>query len=228
MNENKKLKLLIVGVFVLMLIFGAIIISLVNNKDIDSPAVDGIGLSPNGRANIIGGTEILEAIGDLDAYDNLGADLYVFAKPAYAKYATDPNPIIGFDASSVQVNGPNISFKGRYGASKNKVEVVVDLLKNKRFKISITDTKTGLNIDDRLPSNSKRNAFIGTLPINYPEYTIDYSYINDKFTITLYDEGPATKESALKTISDQVTDSVLSESEYNIIVPSWVTGGIEE
>jgi hypothetical protein len=76
---------------------------------------------------------------------------------------------------------------GRYGATKNRIEVTVRLLKNNRISLQITDTKTDRNIDDSLASNTQRNQFIGTLPIEKPNYVIEYVNSSDSFSVNVFD-----------------------------------------
>ena len=111
-----------------------------------------------------------------------------------------------------------IRFKGRYGALKNTITVEVTLLKKERIKISITDTKTKQNIDGELSSNSVRNQFIGTLPLEKDGYSIDYQTNSDTFLITSYDGSANTKSLAENYLMNSLKESSLKNIRYTYLV----------
>lgn len=170
------------------------------------------------HASIVDGEELLQNIGSLDGFEALSRDLFVFGRAAYEAYKADTSGVIGFRVTSdVNKDGNALEFEGRYGSSGNKIAVRVKVLRNNRLTVSITDTKTSLNIDGSLPSNGKRNQFIGTMPLFTDNYSIEYIELSDSFLLALY-EG-TSRQAAEKALADGLGVPDLSGVEYNTLTP---------
>ena len=89
-----------------------------------------------------------------------------------------------------------------------------------RISTSITDTKTSLNIDDQLPSNTKLNKFIGSLPKTEKNYSIAYSEFDQKITIKLAGQSETFKKEALDVVRSALDDSFVTDNNISIFYPS--------
>jgi hypothetical protein len=123
--------------------------------------------------------ELIEAVGVITK-NELAENLFYFAKTGYKKYSNSDVPV-GFLVESLEKKENRIEISGRFGASKNKIKINGDILKNGKLYLSIVDTKTSLSFNASLPANSKRNQFIGKLPIEQETYYILYDQIKDSF-----------------------------------------------
>lgn len=172
-------------------------------------------------ANMIGPTKtLLENIGGVVQYDMLSMDLHYFGRVSFDKYKKDASAIVGFSVGEdISKSDSIVTFSGKYGASNNNVSVKVELLPNKRLKTSITDTKTGENVDAQLPSNSKFNQFIAKLPITQNQYSIEYSPKKDNVVVVLGDRNPNLYQQALDYIASQVDDGSLEQKKITALFP---------
>lgn len=164
------------------------------------------------------GEELLKQTENLEAHEALASDLFLFAKKIYPAYQKN-GVSIGFKLKENPVKTDStIKFEGRFGAVKNSIRVEVTLLKNKKIKLSVTDTKTNKNIDSELPSNSAANQFIGTLPIEKATYKIDYIAATENFLITSYDGNPSTKQAAEQLLMTSLKLTSLEKVSYEYYV----------
>lgn len=191
-QRNKQTILAVLGVIVL---FGVLWMFSPRSNTIDD-VPEGTSTNPDSQAVITDGEDLVQALGGVDAYDFLQYDLFFFAKTAYASYQ-DQESTVGFAVKSdIKNEDGAVIFYGTFGSVDNKITIVVKPLRNDRINVSITDTKTNLNIDTFLPSNNRRDQFIGTLPLTSDTYTIDYDSRSDGFIISLYPETLAAINAA--------------------------------
>jgi len=220
LNNTKYKKFLIAGFAALLLI---ILINSLRSKDLAiDVASEGTSTNYSSQANINNGEELLKTIGDLRTYDKVSSDIFTFAQAAYEEYANQPSKVVGFRVDrKINKKDKSITFTGRYGAVDHKISVNINLLSNRRYKISITDLKTKLNIDSDLKSNSKRNQFIGILPVSADDYSIDYDGAGDGFIISLYPEESTRLNEAYTAAESRILSGLgigsLSDEKVDII-----------
>jgi hypothetical protein len=162
-------------------------------------------------------------LGSVEEYDSLASDLHVFAKKNFSVYNEAADRVVGFrlNKSSVK-SGDVVSFSGRYGASKDRIDVKITLLKNDRIKTSITNTKTNKNFDGDLPSNSRRNQFLASLPIDEQDYRIDYFQdgVGGGVTVTYYVRNRALTEVVYKKIVEAMGEEEAKKLTIKATFPS--------
>lgn len=224
----KKIMPFVVGLFVAILIFSLAFRESVN---LDIPPYDADALVPDYSKSVVlwGGEDLFPLIGSFNSYDSLREDLFVFGKLAYEPYKTNLIKNVGFeiDKKSLKKELKTISFKGRYGSSKNKIQVIVSLLNNRKIKTSIVDTKTSQNFDNDLPSNNSFHQFIGTLPLDTDNYSISYSIDNSKIVIRLNRNEITFKDEALLFLKEKVGSKYINEKNIAIFYPVQVGVGDE-
>jgi len=213
-TKQRKLVIILLAVFVVV---GLFLIFLPRNT-IDAPPEESTSENYLDSARIVNPGDLAEKMEGLLAYDNLRQDMRVFAKKQYGKYKD--KQLVGFEIKGdIKKAGKKISFEGRYGASKNLVSVTATLLNYQRVSASITDQVTKANIDKELPSNSKREQFIGTLPLATPAYSIDYVETTGSFRATNND-GTDEVKAAIETVLLSSTGAAsLKDIQYSIFIP---------
>jgi hypothetical protein len=212
-------KLLLILGLVVLAVLGLSFFSPGSSNKIDGPPPESSEIDYSNQAKIVDGEELFDLIGGPDAYDYFSKDLQLFAKTAYPEYKDEPTKIIGFKINSVlKKEGDTIIFDGRFGSVENRIDARIQLLKNNRIKTSLTDVKTKLNIDSELPSNNKRDQFIGGLPLITGAFEIEYLGSSDSFLLTIYDG--VSKPAAEKALTDGLGISDLSAESYNTFIPT--------
>ena len=205
---------------ILAIVTAALGLFLINQKeDIDIPPEgDGIILDYSSSAVLINDEELLDSLDSLQSYDFLRKDIFAFGKSQYEPYKTGSKKTIGFaiEKKSIAKNGSNVSFEGKFGSSPNKINITVKLLRSFRLKVSIIDTKTGSNIDSELPSNTKLNQFIGSLPYETANYSIVYSDTKYKVVVRLNSFSSALQNEALEYIRSAVDNDFINDNNINI------------
>jgi len=220
--ENIDTRKVIAGMSVIILLGLMLVVLFGGDKKagVDTVPFEGSSQDYSLRARIIGGEELFKLVAGGKRYDSLSEDLYVFGSTAYEEYKKDDVEVIGFTLSSeVKKESDTVTFSGEFGSSSNTVTVSLELLKNSRLKSSITDTKTKLNIDQKLPSNSKFNSYIAKLPIIGDGYTAGYSASDGKISIQLDDRDPALSQRAFDDIQKEVDDGSYDSKQIQIIFP---------
>src|SRR5690606_4381583 len=118
------------------------------------------------QARIVNGDRLFEVMANLEQYQAFTEDLFVFATKNYEEYGDLSDKLVGFEiGEDLAKEGDVVKFSGRYGSVRNEIDIRIKLLNHGRINSSITDTKTSRNMDSELSSNTKRNQFIGSLPI---------------------------------------------------------------
>jgi hypothetical protein len=172
------------------------------------------------EANIENGKDLLYALGGLNRYGSLAADLKFYANNSYKQYA-DVKKVVGFEVKNALKNdGDTITFEGNFGSVGNKITVQVTLLNNQRLKTSITDQKTKKSIDDKLPSNSKRNKYIATLPIQTQDFDISYDQTTEQFVATVYERSISAQNKAASTLKTALGDEQFKNEAIQYILPA--------
>ena len=186
-EQSKKIPWLI-AVF-LILVLGLAIIATSGGENIDLPE-EGSDIVYSAQARVVGDESLLQKLGGVGRREQLSRDLFVFARTGYSEYKYSPKKVVGFRVTSdIKEEGDKLSFDGRFGSVSHKIHVELTRLRNDRFQTSIIDTKNKLQINSELPSNTKRNQFIGKLPIETTDYTIDYLSESDSFIVNVFNRS---------------------------------------
>lgn len=223
MNLTQRNKQTILVVVVLIAFFGVLWTFAPRNAGVDTPP-EGTSTNPDTQAVMTNGEEVIKAVGGVDEYDFLKYDLFFFAKTAYAAYQGTDETVGFVIKSDVKNVDGTVRFDGQFGSVENKISVAVRVLRNDRISVSITDTETKLKIDEFLPSNTKRNQFIGSLPLSTEAYSIDYEEDTDGFIISLYSETLAATNAAYDEAEQKLKEGLgvadLSEEIVQVSRPS--------
>ncbi len=213
-----------VGYIILGLLVGSLLLFSIfsgnSNSSVDSYPIEGSDQDYSTRARLINSEELFKQLSGDQRYDAVSEDLYVFAKTGYSVYKDNTPDVIGFVlAGSSQKKGSTVSFTGNYGAIKNKITVTVTILGNDRITTSITDTKTKLNIDSKLPSNKKINKYISELPKTGENYVAEYARSSDSITIFLNERKPELLDKAIADIRTYIDDGSYDDDRVEVLFP---------
>lgn len=199
------------GIFVVTLSFLFLFFSFRggNINDIDSTPYENENPNNSHMAIISDGDKLFDALGNAVSYDFVSSDLYLFAKTAYLKYSDEKQPL-GFRVESVDQKDGVIYVAGRFGATNNKIRAVIEKINKNRIKLQITDEKTKLNIDSLLDSNSSKNQFIGTLPLDEKGFTINYLDDQDTFLVNVFNSSE-NYEKAVNLMKTTLGEDIFSQ-----------------
>lgn len=218
-----------VGYTILGLLVGSLLIFTIikgnSGSSVDSYPIEGSDQDYSTRVRLINSELLFKQLSGDRRYDSVSEDLYIFATSAYSKYKTDKPEVIGFVISGKsEKKDETVTFEGSYGAEKNKIKVTATILKNDRVKTSITDTKTKLNIDSKLPSNSKLNQYISELPKSGVSYEADYVRSSENISIFLNERTPSLLDTALGDLQSYMDDGSYDRSRVEVIFPTESVG----
>ena len=136
MKERNR-RLYIVYIVVAYLLIASVFMVLDNREHIDSMPEEATGINFTQEANILGGEVLPQKLGSLDAYVELSEDLRTFAKKTIPEYKKDVK-VIGFKVNSdIDSTDNTITFRGRFGAIEDIIDVKITKLKNKKIKLSV-------------------------------------------------------------------------------------------
>ncbi len=212
--KNRRFQL-IVGFVVVVVVIVMIGLLTSGGEEIDVLPEEGSSLDYSEQAKFVDSKDLAQNLGGVDQYDSLTKDLFVFAKKTFALYTTEPQRVVGFSIlGDIEKEDSVVRFSGRFGAAKDKIDVVVNLLNNRRLKVSITNTKTNQNVDSELLSNSKINQFIGSLLFTNDLFKIEYNPSTNSFTITAHSKDPSVRKQATDYI---VQESGKQPSEFKVL-----------
>jgi|GEM_PF-1154223 len=152
----------------------------------------------NGPALLKSSEKLYEAIDNQGQFEAVTSDLAYFARTTLEKYKDNSKvKDVVFEVSDkLTKEGSVISFEGRFAESKDLIRIKLEKKNFERIKVSITNEKTKNNIDPQLPSNSKENQYIGTLPIKRDTYTITYFVASKSFFVSLKSNNIDTEQIA--------------------------------
>jgi hypothetical protein len=182
--------------------------------------------TPSDAPAVMNDSEDLYRLIDNDEqFTALREDLGVFGRKNIKNYKSNKVVDVIFGVKNKATKKDNkISFEGKYEESKNTIAIVLTKLDNDRAYVSITDKKTKISIDSELPSNSKRNQFIGSLPLKKDTYSISYLKATDEFFIAINSGDLATVETAALTeLKSQL--GVKSLQTENVTTVGWDANG---
>lgn len=217
---NKKIRaVLVVSAIVYVLVFVFISLRSPGNSVDDIPE-EGTSQDYSTHARIVDGEDLFEIIDGDKRYDSLSRDLFVFGERAYSAYQSDETKVIGFQVIKVgELLDQKLTIEGKYGSSKNTIVINVVILKNDRISTSITDTKTKFNIDSKLPSNTKLNQFIASLPRDYDGFVAEYARNIDKVVLFLNERDPESDSSAYTEMEKVINDGSYDRDRFQLIFP---------
>lgn len=173
-----------------------------------------------GSALFKGGEDLYTIIGSDKVFTALKNDIAVFGRNTIDEYFTGSLKDIVFivDKKSVKKNDQTISFSGAFKAQNRQTSVTIELKKNNKFYLSITGPDEE-NIDSTLPSNSRRNQFIGSLPIEKSGFIIDHVSSLDSFTLTITSGLDSDASLAVEELKSGLGVETLIGEPYSIITP---------
>jgi hypothetical protein len=200
-----------VGILIVVISFLLLFFSFMGGggSKIDSAPYENENPNNSRMAIMSNGDELFDVLGNATSYDYVSSDLFLFAKTAYLKYS-DEKQSLGFMVSSVSQKNGVIYVSGRFGATNNEIKIVIEKLKKNRIKLQITDEKTKLNIDNLLDSNSSKNQFIGSLPLDESGFTITYLDDKDTFLVNVFNSSE-NYEKAVSLIRTTLGEDVFSQ-----------------
>jgi len=170
---------------------------------------------PNGPAIMNNSEEVYRLVDDTQ-FSQLRTDLAYFARDTMETYKSGKTvDVIFVVGKSITKNNQNISFEGKFKESKDTISVSITREGKSRIKSTILNKKSRVSIDNKLPSNSKRNQYIATLPIDNDDYAIEYDTASDSFVITIYTISDTVNPTA--RLMESLGLKNLEEEKVNII-----------
>ena len=182
--------------------------------------------APSDAPAIMNDSEDLYRLIDNDGqFTALREDLGVFGRKNVKNYKSNKVTDVIFSIKNKATSKDNkISVEGKYKESKDTIAITLTKLNNDRAYVSITDKKTKISIDSELPSNSKRNQFIGSLPLKKDNYSISYLKATDEFFVAINSGDLATVEAtALIELKSRLGISSLQTE--NVTIVGWDANG---
>ena len=201
MNQKKNVLL-----FAVTIIIGVAILLIVNSlrreNPIDNAPFEGENPNSSNRVILSNETSLFNLVSEVHTIDRVSSELYAFGKAAFSVYTDDKQPM-GFRVNNLSQENNKINFSGNFGQSNHKISVTFIELNSGHISISITDTDSGLNIDQYLESNQSKNQLIGSLPIEDSTFTLRYIEDSDTFAINAFSvSGYTDAENVIKTYLD--------------------------
>lgn len=206
--QNKKLLAgIYIGVGLILII--AVLLGRGNGK-----TNTGGDYSPNNNvAYFVDSSELYKAVGSR-RFNYLQLDL----RAHFNDIIKDYNKPVNFTVTSVVAKQGTVVIEGSYQAKLGKTIIEVKLLNNERLDVTIGSGKKSNH--DILPSNSKINKYIASLPITGPDYTIDFLLSDNTIVISIFDRDPAISERALATIVQAVGKEEANKQQITVSFPS--------
>ncbi len=173
-------------------------------------------------ANIHDGLPLMRQLEGANRYNAFARDLFVYAKNNIEGYK-NVQKVVGFQLiSDIKKSDNKITFDGEYGSSRDDYAIEIELLGNDRMKVSLVNKSSKTNDDQNLPSNSKLNQYIASLPQFGKNYDVEYIKSSDKMSIRIYSNEPATVDQAVAEILEKTGETELSPdwSEMSLPLPT--------
>ena len=209
--------LIILGTVFVLTVFVLVFFMIGNRSSIDAPPEEGTSTDYKNMVRIVDGEVLFKKLGGGSQYDQLASDLFYFAKNQYKQYS-NINKIIGFEIiSEITKQKDVVELSGKFGSVNNTIKIKVTLLKNTRINTSLLDTKTGNNIDSKLPSNSIRNKLIAKLPYKTSDFVIEYDKFEDSFMINIFDGDTSDLNKATSYLISVLGKDAFNKEKYSFI-----------
>lgn len=149
-------------------------------------------------------------------FDQLRNDLTLVARDTYKSTSDD----VVFETSDInEKDQSKVQFIAKYlGTPSFTLEITASKLPNDRVGLVFKDKKSGdTSMNSLLKSNSKRNAYIATLPVTGELYYIEFDSINDTFVVSLGERSKAARDAANLALTTALGD--ISKEKINYLVP---------
>ena len=157
----------------------------------------------------------------------LGEDIAYYARSFMNPYKTKESEPVLFSLSKEKyTDGEYNVLKGSLTKNKDQLEFRYRELKNSRVSVIIKNLKSKKEESNSLPSNSKRNKYISSLPINTDIYSIDYLVQSDTFTILISSLDDSVAGTAINDFQSKLGIKDLKEEKVNIKYEGTPGGGV--
>ena len=206
--KNKKL---LIGAY--FIVGFLMIIAIVLGRGSGKTSTGGDYSPSNDVAYFVNSSELYKAVGGR-RFNYLQTDLRAHFNDIVKGY----NKPVNFSVTSVVSKQNAVTIEGSYQAKLGKTIIEVKLLNNERLDVTIGSGKKSNH--DILPSNSKINKYIASLPITGPDYTIDFLLSDNTIVISIFDRDPAIAERARTTIIQAIGKEETDKQQITVSFPS--------
>lgn len=197
----KEQPLLIIGLIIPVIVM--IILIVLSSKH--APKTSGEIPAKDSRAYLVYQKEAYFPMKNVMSDNLVRSDVAYFARQTMKVYDPNKNPGVVLNVSSINLNldtdtgkdtGKGVDIVGTFEKSKDEIHINIKKLANDRVSMSIINTKSNTNIDDKLPSKSKENKLIESLPITSNNFRIDYVSYDGSVLVTIGEKNPDYIEQA--------------------------------
>jgi cell division protein FtsB len=219
--HSRKTVLILVALFVvglLLVIFSFSQSSRNSDRDV------GVGpeyVEANGPALLSNSASLYRMIDDAEQFSALTQDIASFARSTLNYSEADE---VLFEVTSSESTDGAVRIEGVFTRTGETIQANVEL--KPYSQIYVVFSLDGQEYVDT-PSNSSRNQFIASLPINRSNYYIDYTEASGFFTITLYTNSATARQAAINEIEKGIGEK-LENNQYSVFVPPSAGAGIGE
>lgn len=223
-NENKS-ALRKIALMSMVIIATALIVLLLTNQSNKNSEAGGEYVAQDSLAFMVYKNEAFFPNHSYAPDNSLRADLAYFARKTINDYKSGKVKSVVFNLKDKEsINDTTTSFEGVYEKSKDAISISYNSLNNGKIHTSIINKKTKISFDNELPSNTKRNQFIGTLPIQNADYSIAYLKDTEGYFITITSISiNTTLNTALAQLRNGLGVSKLNKENISII--AWSAEG---
>ncbi len=208
LRNNNRFVLIVGGCFALLMLL-LLLISPFNGKS----KTTGGDYSPNKDvAYFVDSTELYNALGS-GRFTSLQKDLRAHFNTVVPKY----NQPVNFSVKSVTKTGDTITIQGDYKQKGGAATFSVKLLNNDQMDVTAVSGK--VTSHDALPSNSKINKYIASLPIYAGNYDITYLPVDKAIVVTMYDRDPELIDKIRATIQQVVGADMIDSVPVSYLFP---------
>lgn len=212
-------KRIIILVLVILLGVAAFVIGLKTSSE------NGVGTgkeysSPTGPAVMNNSQDLYNLLADDAQFTHFRDDLAYFGRVTVGSYRDGDVLDVVFKLTKVEPRDGVVFFEGEFSEESGKISGQITALNYGKIQTKIINNATGTEIDSMLPSNSKRNLFIGSLPLDKDDYSINYSPSSDSFLVTLYETDSTLNDAAEKDIMSGLGVDNIDGVEIEYILPS--------
>jgi hypothetical protein len=199
LKQYSKKQLIVVSVGVLIFLL-FVILSISVSQDRDRNVGTGPEYSdPSGPALLSNATQLYEDLADPAHYRAIAEDIGFFAQTNFIPL--ENNDSFVYNVKNYTIEGQELQMSGLINDRKEDFIVTVELLNFGKIKSTIS-AEGWVSVDDKLPSASKENWFIGSLPIENADFTIDYFTDSEQFVIQSFTTDETVVDRATKVIED--------------------------
>ncbi|MCA9347171.1 hypothetical protein KC930_01160 [Candidatus Saccharibacteria bacterium] len=205
-----------------------ILIIIFSSRGSKGPKTDGDLPQPGYAAFLVYKDQAYFPFNNLNSDNLLRDDVAYFARKTMKdKYDNGKNVAVVFNVSSESSNDSTgeITLAGKFDKSKDKITIIASRTSNDRIKNHINNDSKNTSIDSELPSASKLNAFIATLPYQASNYYIEYIAKDSTINLLMGEKDPVAFQEAQNLIKDKTGVDDLSTISYSYSYPTGVEYG---